>query len=433
MKVLVYPHAMEIGGSQLNAIEIAAAVRDRGHDVLVVSGPGPLVETVRQLGLSHVPLDPRAKHRPSPRAAAQLMRLSRQHAIDVVHGYEWPPAVESFAGPRLRLGLPVVFTINSMYVAPFLPRTVPLIVCTDENRLRAEKAGHGPVTVIESPVDVRANAPDYDPGTFRSELGFHAAVPLLAVVSRLATELKLEGMLAACDAVAELAVSGTPAQLVVVGDGPARPLVEKAAAAANARAGRRIVALAGQLDDPRPAYAAADVILGMGGSALRGVAFSKPLVVQGERGFWELLTPDSAPQFFRQGWYGLGAEGDGRAVGAARLVSILRGLLDDPVAWARLGGFGRSLVVQRFSLDRAAELQEHVYYCAIETAARSSVLDLAAESARTGLGVFRHKAARRWQRWRGTVIVDDFAVARDAAHGGRRVKRDRACRPGRPG
>ena len=43
MKVLVYPHTMGIGGSQLNAVEIAGAVRDRGHDVTVVSRPGPLM------------------------------------------------------------------------------------------------------------------------------------------------------------------------------------------------------------------------------------------------------------------------------------------------------------------------------------------------------------------------------------------------------
>ena len=31
------------------------------------------------------------------------------------------------------------------------------------------------------------------------------------------------------------------------------------------------------------------------------MAFGKPLIVQGERGFWELLTPDTAPVFLRQG------------------------------------------------------------------------------------------------------------------------------------
>ena len=70
MKVLVYPHTMEIGGCQLNAVETAGALRERGHDVSVISAPGPLVELVGKLGLTHIPLDPRSR-RPlasSPRA-----------------------------------------------------------------------------------------------------------------------------------------------------------------------------------------------------------------------------------------------------------------------------------------------------------------------------------------------------------------------------
>jgi len=105
--VLVYPHTMETGGSPLNAVEIAAAVRDRGHEVMVVSRPGALVEMVRQLGLTHIPLDPRSRRTPSPRAAAHLTQLVRRHRLDVLHGYEWPPTLEAFAGPRLRLGLPL--------------------------------------------------------------------------------------------------------------------------------------------------------------------------------------------------------------------------------------------------------------------------------------------------------------------------------------
>ena len=58
MRVLVYPHAMELGGSQLNAIELAAAVGNRGHQVIVLSEDGPLVEAVHRLGLEHVRLDP---------------------------------------------------------------------------------------------------------------------------------------------------------------------------------------------------------------------------------------------------------------------------------------------------------------------------------------------------------------------------------------
>jgi glycosyltransferase involved in cell wall biosynthesis len=399
---------MEIGGSQLNAIEIAAAVRDRGHYVAVVSRPGPLVETVRRLGLEHFPLDPRARRMPSPYAAAHLTRLARHQGIDVVHAYEWPPTIEAFAGPRLLLGLPVVSTIMSMAVAPFLPRTIPLTVGTEDIRRHAIAAGHSWVTLLEPPVDVNRDSPMHDPGPFHTTLGLDPAVPVLAMVCRLVPELKLEGLLSACDAVAHLAQAGVKFQLLIVGDGSARPLVEQAAAAANRRAGRRVVVLAGQLADPRPAYAAADVVLGMGGSALRALAFGKPLIVQGERGFWELLTPDSAPKFLRQGWYGLGAHSDGHAAGAARLAEILRDVLDDHDARVRLGDYGRRLVVERFSLDRAAAIQEELYAAAMRTSGRRSAVPLAADAARAATGILRHKVTRRWQRWRGTVVTDDF-------------------------
>ena len=407
MKVLVYPHTMEIGGSQLNAIEIAAAVRDRGHEVTVVSRPGALVETVRQLGLPHVTLDPRARRTLSLRALDHLTTLVRERGIDVVHGYEWPPTAEAILGPRLRLGVPVVCTIMSAMVAPFLPRTLPLIVGTEELRRYEAGRGRALVTLLEPPVDVRGNSPDFPAGEFRASHGLDPAVPLVAVVCRL-VDVKLQSVLTAVDAMGELGASGVAAQLVVVGDGPARPEVEQAAAAANARAGRRAVVLAGEMLDPRPAYAASDVVLGMGGSALRGMAFSKPLIVQGVNGFAALVTPESAPVFLAQGWGGTADDADWRAAGATRMAGILRVLLDDPATMARLGRFGRDLVAERFSLDHAAAIQEEMYLTAMDPAHQPSRAQLARQAAGTWEGAWQHKAIRRWQRWRGTVAIEDF-------------------------
>ena len=42
------------------------------------------------------------------------------------------------------------------------------------------------------------------------------------------------------------------------------------------RLGRDAVVLTGAMLDPRPAYAAADVVIGMGGSSLRGMASASP-------------------------------------------------------------------------------------------------------------------------------------------------------------
>jgi hypothetical protein len=263
------------------------------------------------------------------------------------------------------------------------------------------------VTFVEPPVDVRANSPSYDPGPFRTDNGLDPEVPLLAVISRLAPELKLEGLLAACEAVGQIAASGTPLQFVIAGDGSARGQVEKAAEAANARANAKVVVLTGQLADPRylrrrrPGHRHGIV------RAAR-TAFGKPLIVQGEHGFWDLLTPDTAPMFQRQGWYGIGADTGDRAAGTMRIEKILLGLLDDRTAWPRLGDYGRTTAVERFSLEHVAAVHERIYLAARQAPPPSKAL-LARDSA-SGCGpgqvqdppqipeAARYRAGRRLQR-----------------------------------
>ncbi len=211
----------------------------------------------------------------------------------------------------------------SMSVASFLPRDVPLTVGTEFIRKAAMDSGHRQVELLEPPVDTNADNPAVDGSGFRANQGIHPNEVLFAMVCRLVPDLKLEGLLSACEAVCELAVAGRPVRLIIVGDGRARGEVEKRAAEVNASAGREVVLMTGEMADPAPAYAAADVVIGQGGSALRGMAFGKPLVVVGEEGFSELLTPESLP-FSGQGWYGLGPGSLGAGVPALRFAGVAK-------------------------------------------------------------------------------------------------------------
>jgi glycosyltransferase involved in cell wall biosynthesis len=403
VRVVVYPHMLEIGGSQLNAIELAAAVRDLGHDVLVFGQPGPLADRVRDLELELVTA-PAPRGRPSRRVMQALTALVRERAVDVVHGYEWTTALEAYWGPRARLGVPAVGTVMSMAVAPFLPHDLPLIVGTEQIAAHERAAGRDGVEVIEPPVDVLRNAPSaVTPDAFRRRHGLERDALTVVCVTRLAKELKLEGVLAAIDAVASIAADAR-VQLVLVGDGSAWPVVAERARRANARAGREIVVLTGELADPRPAYAAADVALGMGGSALRAMAFGNPLIVQGERGFWRLLTPETAAQFLWTGWYGVG---DGAELGSARLEVILRDLIADSAQRATAGRYGRTLVEERFSLQRAGERQLEIYARAVAggpVIRRRSLVRGGASASRLAA----YKVRRRTLRLLGRMNMEDF-------------------------
>ena len=364
MRVLVYPHTMEIGGSQLNAVETAGAVRDRGHDVSVVSAAWPAGrDWCASWGYPH-PLDPRDHAGPCPtRARGPADALAREQKFDIVHGYEWPPWRGGDPGPRLRLGVPVLCTVMSMAVAPFLPHYDA--ADRRHRRAAAPRRGGGP-----RPGDARwsrrwtcaPTRPSYEAGSFRAELGLDPDVPLVAVVCRLVPELKLEGMPGRRATRSGTRRLGYPAATRARRRrGRPRRRVEEAAAAANARAGRRVVDPGRAAGDPRPAYAAADVVFGMGGSALRAMAFAKPLVVRGESASVSCSRPN--PRRCSCGRAGAASAPTRVAVARRRAAG------EDPRAacWAtraagpKLGEYGRKLVLERFSLDHAAAMQEQLY------------------------------------------------------------------------
>lgn len=402
MRVLVYPHDLGMGGSQLNAVEIAGKVRDLGHDVVIYGHPGTLCSRVSELGLEFV-ASPRPRRRPTPAIVADLRRLISTRRFEVLHGYEWPPILEAnlaSAGTKAR----TVGTVMSMSVAPFIPRPLPLVVGTEQIADVERRGGRTDVSVIEPPVDIDHNAPDVGSAArFRKEWGLAEDSLAVVVVSRLAHEMKLEGILTAITVIPEL--DGAP-QLIIVGDGPAADEVNRAIVEANERAGRAAVLRTGELYDPRPAYASADVVLGMGGSALRALAFAKPLVVQGERGFWRTLGPESLSDFLWTGWYGVGP---GFATGPQRLRDQLQPLLGSEGERARLGRFGRDLVVSRFSLEAAAQRQIEHYEAAMATS--PGLLDGMSGDLSAALSFGNFTARRFVSGLRGKRRTDDFNAA----------------------
>lgn len=401
MRILVYPHDMGIGGSQLNAIELAAAVRDMGHEVILFGRPGPLVSRVEETGLEFV-CSPHPRRRPSPTVAKAIAALVRDRGIDVVHGYEWPPVLDAVLATWYGCQPAVVATVMSMSVPPFIPRDVNLVVGTEAIAAAERRVGRQRVSVIEPPVDLAYNDPASTVGieNFRSRYGIDDSRINVVSVSRFARELKLEGILTAIDEIGQMART-MPVRFIIVGDGPARLEVERRAKVMNAAAGEPVVILTGELADPRPAYAAADIALGMGGSALRALAFGKPLIVQGERGFWRTLTSDSATQFLSSGWYGIGADSH---QGASELRRALTPLVTDAMLRRELGEFGSKLVTERFALPRAANLQVEVYRHALENPAYGG-----SRAKAVALGQYsRYYAVKRAQRALGREPADDF-------------------------
>lgn len=350
MRILVSVLRLSVGGTPINAIEIGSLLQQRGHEVLVYGTDGPLHDLITQHGLEFVPAGPARRYPPSLAGMAAVSALVRERDIDLVHAYDWAPTVEAAYGPHLRFGTPVLTTEYGLKVPRFVPRNLPMIVGFTSELERERARGRREIHTVVCPVDTDANAPGRDRALARKRFGLDDDELAAVIVSRLSPDLKREGLLSAIRAVG-LADPGLRLRLVIVGDGPCREEIQAAADEANTRLGRDAIRLAGFLLDPRDAYEAADIVLGMGTSAQKAMAFAKPVIIQGDRGYWETLTPASLPQYFRQNFYGTGDGSDG----APRLAGLIAGLAADRGSWPGLGEFGRQTALAVFSNQAAAD------------------------------------------------------------------------------
>lgn len=364
MKVLLYGHRLELGGSQTNAIELAALLRERhGHHTVLYATPGPAATLAAQRAVRVVPA-PSARFRPSPTMVSALRRVVREEQPDLVHAWDWPQVLEAVVGCAGATRVPLLATSMTQVVERAFPRSVPTTFGIADLVEQARRSWRAPVDLLVPPVDTDHNRPGVVAARpFLEQHGLELGPARVVIVSRLTGWLKLDSLRRSMAAVDRIAAA-RDVQLVVVGTGDAEAQVARLAAQVNERHGRRVVALLGALVDPRPAYESADVMVSMGGSALRSLAFGKPTVVVGEDGFGEVFEPSSRALFDRQGFYGIG-DGD---PSVDRLVAQLECLLDDAELRSRLGAFGRSVAVERYSLPIVGAELDRIYRVAVEHA-----------------------------------------------------------------
>ncbi|MCR2784994.1 MULTISPECIES: glycosyltransferase family 4 protein [unclassified Microbacterium] len=390
-RVLVELDNLELGGAQINAVQLSAGLTAAGYDSLLV-GPrqtlppvGPsVVDIAAEYGL---PIRAYQRAESMSGRARQIARFAREWDADVVHAFSsseraayWGAAVLGRRG--------IVRTVYEMSFDPRSHRHSPLIVGTGYLR-DALEGWPGGVHLISPPVDTVRDAPGVsDANTLRRSAGVAPDAIVLAIVSRLSSEMKAVGIECTMRAVAR--IQDPRVVLLVAGTGDAQERLRSLGERINDLLGRVAVRFMGPLSDPRPVYEAADIVLGMGGSAARGLAFGKPVVVLGERGWSDVFTPETAGEIFRSSFWSPLECTDGEE----QLIRHLRDLTTRPEHRARLGAFGRSFAQEHFGLPAMAGRLAVVYEEAIRRASPWSwVRDLNIE-ARILLGRGQRSAMR---------------------------------------
>ena len=361
LRILIGLEGLALGGCPINALDLGRALRARGHTVNIFAVDEDvrvsLVPYAEASGFDVTVLPARSG---VLGRARQIRRLAQQQSADVVHLFAPWLGVAAVGVHWSRRSCATVVTNWMMNNVSYTPARTPLILGTRKLQREAQVNHRSRVWLLEPPVDLAADAPDPELGLrFRREVGIGDDEIAVVIVSRLDTHMKAEGIRHAIDAVAALDLPDV--RLVVIGDGNASGELRRRAADANHELGRTAVLLPGALHDPRPAYAGADVTMGMGGSALRALAHGKPLIVLGERGFAKTFDRDSEDDFSESGFYGDHP--------TENPVAHLAGLLADvlpPERRRELGAFGLARVHERYGLDAAADHLEVIYRTSLQ-------------------------------------------------------------------
>jgi glycosyltransferase involved in cell wall biosynthesis len=378
-RVLCVVHSPLFGGPHNEALRLAAPLRQRGWETVVVipQEPGtaaPRLEAadleVEQLPLGRLRADPRLLPRFvfGFRSTVEAIEAAiRRHRPDVVQigGLVNPHA----AVAARRHGAAVVWQIvDAGSPAPLRRAAMALVrryadtVLFDGEALIAAHGGLGslamPTYVYFPPVDTDRFVPSPEHRQHvRAQVGIPPEAPLVGTVSHLTPLKRLEDFVAAAGRIAE---ARPDARFVVVGSAPwthARYEERVRRQAAELGLAEPIV-FAGPRNDIERWYAAMDVHLitsrseGTTTTALEAQACAVPVVATRvgalhesvEDGVSGLLVPPGRPD----------------AIAAATLA-----LLDYPARREQMGRAGRARAVDRFGLQTAADLRARAYESAL--------------------------------------------------------------------
>ncbi len=365
---------LQSGGAERTTLEIAQALAAAGERALVASAGGRLVEALKALGARHValPLD-----RKDPwtlwRNHGLLKDLCRREQIDIVHARSRAPAWSALWAARA-LGLGFVTTWHGDYAAKTptkrLYNSVMArgdCVIANSHYTAAQIQSVAPqaadrIVVIPRGVDLTlfdpdAIAPERVAGLFHGlELNdWRRPVPLFVLPARF-THWK--GHLLTLEAVRRMRAANAPDfQAILVGDdqrnGEVKASVTREIAASCLAA---VVKTAPHVADMPALYALADVVLSpstapeaFGRVAIEAQAMRRPILASDFGGARETV---------RHGETGFLV----RPHDANALAEAMAQILQAPAAErARIGGAGRALVAERFSLAHLQQATLRVY------------------------------------------------------------------------
>jgi glycosyltransferase involved in cell wall biosynthesis len=355
MRILHTESSLGWGGQENRTLNELITMRERGHELAVVSRPGArIIERAKEAGFASYAIDMRgAIDFP---AMFRLRSVIKQFQADIVNTHSGRDtqlagmAARSILGrrPRIVRTRHLALPITSKFTYSVLPDHVVTVSKFVENYLAGAGVPRTGITTVPTGVDFAR----YDRGTvqgnLRTELGLSADSLLVGTVAILRAK---KGHAEILDAAPEVLKRFPKAHFVFAGDGPQTGNL-KARIAADGLEGR--VHLLGLRRDVTNVLASLDVFVLPTHQEALGTAF----IEAGAMGLPAVgSNVDGVPEVIIDGQTGLLVP----AQDGVALVEPICRLLGDPVFRQSMGANASEFVRRKFAREVMAEGMERLY------------------------------------------------------------------------
>ena len=302
--------ALENGGAERSALEVARALVAAGHRSIVVSAGGRMVDELERGGSEHVTLDIGAKSLTSFTRVGALRRLLEKFDPDIVHARSRMPAWLGWYALRGMHPRPhFVTTVHGMNT----PGAWSRIMTRGDRVIAVSQTVHdfvlahypnvegNKVVVVPRGIDADAFPYGYRPTdawrrAFFAQYPQLAGAPLLTLPGR---GTRLKGHADAIVLLANLAARGIDARLLLLGivEAGREAYVAEMQALARARGVADRVVLSPARSDVRDVFALSDLVLQLsnkpetfGRTVIEALALCRPVLGYAHGGVGELLA-----------------------------------------------------------------------------------------------------------------------------------------------
>jgi glycosyltransferase involved in cell wall biosynthesis len=370
MRILICYPWLSLGGAPNTSITLARGLKELGHEVFFFTKDDEkYAARLREAGIKMIPAP---HHRVLPqldllnmKAYRALKSALKEHSIDIVHCFHHNSYILAlFAAPRLHI--PVLFTaVWFLYTKPFPAYPGRLVFVAEEFKDQATPlfGGHPrEILLLPNRIDLDEHRPGIDYTDFSRDKKLPDAACKLAFMSRIDT-IKMRSIRNVIEAARILALRNRDVLLALAGDGVLFDEVKRMSDGVNREVGRDVIRLLGAIRETPQFLSWSDIVLGMGRSAVEGMACGKVTLIVGENGFAGVVEPESV---HRLQYYNFAGRNVTEMVEPVKLADVIDRISADESERERLSKFARQYAIELYDYKIGAVRLERMYKDALD-------------------------------------------------------------------